>query len=141
MYSLDTQGRHADPGATEGGACENLIDGLIIKIKEVKSAKAALLALIQMGPSERTQGWFQKKIEHGMRLLGELLRNVRTFQARVVKLAAKTGMWATRCRMIHPGGTTAIHSRKMASDEYTGELGRSGRNLMPITRRAYMGLT
>ena len=70
MYSLDTQGRHVGPGAVGGGAYENLVSGLINQIKEVRLAKAALLALIKMGPSERTDGWFPKNFEHGMRLLG-----------------------------------------------------------------------
>ena len=81
-----------------------------------------------------------QEIEHRMRLLGGALRNVHTFQARVVKLAMETGVWAARCHMIHLGGTTGIHSRKMASNECTGKLGRSGWKLMPIARRPYMGL-
>lgn len=69
MCSLDAQGRHVDPGATDGDACENLVDGLITQIKEVKPAKAALLTLIRMEPSKRTQGWSPKQFEYGMRLL------------------------------------------------------------------------
>ena len=76
MYSLDTQDAHMDPGATEGDECENLIDGLMIKIKEVKPAKAALFALLKMGPTERTQVRFSNKIEHGMRLLGGPLKTL-----------------------------------------------------------------
>ena len=141
MYSLDTKGRHMDPGTTEEeDECENLIDGLIIKIKEVKPAKAAPLALLKIGPTERTQGWFPNNFEHGMRLLGEPLKHVRTFQAHVLMLATEAGMWAARCRVVHPVGTVGMPSYKKVSDEYTGELGRSERKMMPITRRAYMGL-
>ena len=31
---------------------------------------------------------------------------MRTFQAHIAKLAIETCMWTTRCRMMHPGGTT-----------------------------------
>ena len=60
MYMLDNQGRHVDPGATEDDACENLVDGLIHDIGGIQPVKAALIALLSMGPSERTQGWFPK---------------------------------------------------------------------------------
>ena len=55
MYSLDAQGRYIYPGAIDDDACENLVDGLIITIKETKPAKAALVAFLKMGPTERTQ--------------------------------------------------------------------------------------
>ena len=140
MYMLDTQGRHMDPGATEDGACENLVDGLIHDMGGIQPAKAALVALLSMGPSERTHGWLPKNFEHGMRLLGEPLKKVRTFQVHVVRLVIEAGMWAARCRVVHPNSTRGLHSRKKASDEYTCELNRSGEKEMPITRRFYEGL-
>ena len=63
MYSLYTQWRHMDPGGSEGDECENRI-GLIVKIKEVEPAKAALLALLKMGPTKITQGRLPDKFEH-----------------------------------------------------------------------------
>ena len=60
MYSLDDQGRHIGPWAIESDTCEDLMDGLIIKIKEIRPAKTAMIALLKMGLPERTQGWFKK---------------------------------------------------------------------------------
>jgi len=75
MYMVDAQGKHVDPGATENENCDDLVEGLIVDIGEkIRPAKAALVALLKMGPSERTQGWFPKNFEHGMRLLGEPLK-------------------------------------------------------------------
>ena len=74
MYTLGAQGRHIDPGATEDDACENMVDGLIHNIGGIQPAKADPIALVSMGPPERTQGWFPKVFEHGMRLLGEQLK-------------------------------------------------------------------
>ena len=108
MYMLDNQGRPIDPGATEDGACENLVDGLMRDIGGIQPAKAALAALLLMGPPERTQGWLPPKFEHGMRLLGEPLKKIRTFQAHVVRLAMEAGMWVTRCRVVHPNGTRGL---------------------------------
>ena len=61
MYMLGAQGRHKGPGVTEDDACENLVDGLIHDIGGIQPAKAALIALLSMRPSERTQGWFPKE--------------------------------------------------------------------------------
>ena len=109
MYMLDAQGRHIDQGATEGGEYENLVDGLIIKTKEIKPTRAALIALLKMGPSERTQGRFPKQyFKHSMRIRGEPLKHVRTFQAHVAKLVMEAGMSANRCRLVHPDGTTGV---------------------------------
>ena len=140
MYSLDAQGRHIDPGSTDDDACANLVDGVICRVKEAAPARAALIDLAKMGPSERTQGWFPKSFEHGMRLLGEQLAEVRTFQSHVVKLAMETGMWAARCKLVHPDGTSGLPSRQRASAEYTSELERTGMRRMPVTRRFYMGM-
>ena len=59
MYMLDAQGIHIDPGDTEGDVCENQVDGLTTKTKKIKLARAALIALLKVGPSVRTQGWFK----------------------------------------------------------------------------------
>ena len=56
-----------------------------------------------MGPPERTQGWFPKNFEHGMCLMDEPLKNMRTLQAHAAKLAMETGVWVARCRMMHRG--------------------------------------
>ena len=74
MYSLGTQGRHIDPGADETGACGALMDNLIAGIPAVEPARGALLALLQMGPSERTQRWLLKQFDHVMCLLGERIK-------------------------------------------------------------------
>ena len=57
-------------------------------------ARGALIALLEMGASERTQGWFSKQFDHGMYLLGEPLEKLRKFQAHVVRLA-----WKLTCGM------------------------------------------
>ena len=40
---------------------------------EAAPARGALTALLEMGLSERTQGWFLKQFDYGMYLLGEPL--------------------------------------------------------------------
>ena len=63
IYFLDAEGRHVDPGATDGDACGNLIDGLISRMPKGKPAKATLLALIRMGPPVGTdQGMVPKEV-------------------------------------------------------------------------------
>ena len=52
----------------------------------------------------------------------------------------ETGMWAARCRMIHPGGAGSVSSRKAAADEYAAKLLRTGRKDLSITERGYIGL-
>ena len=81
----------------------------------------------------------QKK-EHGMRLLGESLKSVHTFQAHMVKLATEEGTWTARCRQVHLDGTVGLPSRTRVPNEYVTELARTGRKLLPIARRAYIGL-
>ena len=46
-------------------------------------------------------------------------------------------MWAARCHVVHPDGTTDMPSLKKASNEYTGELSQSERKMMPITRQSF----
>ena len=58
MYDLDDLGRHIDPGAGEKKVCEDLVDHLIGRNPKVGPARGAFIALLEMGPSERTQGWF-----------------------------------------------------------------------------------
>ena len=70
-----------------------------------------------MGPPERTQGWFPKQFDRGMFLLGEPIDKIRTFQARVVRLATETEMWSARCQMLYPGQTTDIAARNVAFGE------------------------
>ena len=86
------------------------------------------------GTDRTNPGMVPKKIEHGMRLLGVPLKNIRTLQAHVVKLAMEEGTWAARCRLAHPGGTVGLPPRKRASHEYASELISTGRGLTPITR-------
>ena len=112
MYSLGTQGEHLDPGATDDGACESLVDGLINTMKEISPVRSALVALVKMDPTERTQGWPPENFEHGMRISGEPLVKVRTFQAHVTKLAMEACIWAARCRLVHPDGTTGLRSKR-----------------------------
>jgi hypothetical protein len=57
-----------------------------------------------------------------MYLLGEPLEKVRTFQSHVVRLAMGADMWAARCRLVHPGGTTGLSSPRAASGEYATAL-------------------
>ena len=78
------------PHADEGAACNALMENLIARILDVETARGALRALLQMGPTERTQGWLLKQFDHGMYLLKEPIKRVHTFQARVVRLAMET---------------------------------------------------
>ena len=55
MYDLDDLGRHIDPGADENGTCEDLIEHLIGTDPGIEPARGALLALLQMEPSEWTK--------------------------------------------------------------------------------------
>ena len=55
IYDLDDLGRHIDPGVKENGACQGLIEHLIGTNPRIEPARGALFALLQMGPSERTQ--------------------------------------------------------------------------------------
>ena len=103
-------------------------------------ARGALIALLEMGPSERAQRWFPKQFDYGMYLLGEPLDKVRKFQAHVIGLAMETDIWAARCRMIHHGRTGSVSSRKAAAGEYAAALLRTRRKDLPITKRIYMGL-
>ena len=50
------------------------------------------------------------------------------------------GAWAARCRLVHPGGTVGLSSRKRATHEYASELTRTGQRLMPITRRGNLAV-
>ena len=61
MCTLDAEGRHTDTGAKGGGDFDNLVGGVIIQIPAVAPAREALVALVRVGLSERTQGWFLKK--------------------------------------------------------------------------------
>ena len=82
-----------------------------------------MLALLQIGPSERTQGWFPNQFDHEMFLLKEPIDKIRTFQAHIARLAMETEMWSARCRMIHPGrATDNIAPRKVAADEHAEAL-------------------
>ena len=49
-------------------------------------------------------------------------------------------MWSARCRMLHPGRTTGIVSRKVASDEYAEELKRTEMEHLPASKMLYKGL-
>ena len=136
MYTMDNAGRHMDPGAEGGEVCAELVDNMInTEAPEAVPVRGALIALLEMGPSERSQGWFPKQFDYGMYLLWEPLKKVRRFQAHVVRLAMETGMWAARCRMIHPGGTESVSSRRAAADEYVATLIRAGRKDLPTTKR------
>ena len=64
------------------------------EVSAVAPTQGALIALLEMGPSERIQGWFPKQFDHGMYFLGEPLDKVRAFQTHVVRLAMETDMWA-----------------------------------------------
>ena len=70
MCTLDNEGRHADPGAIYADACIGLMDSVINRIPAVAPARKALIALIQMRPSERTQGLVPKQFDHAICLLG-----------------------------------------------------------------------
>ena len=54
-------------------------------------ARGALIALLEVGPPERTRGWFPKQFDYGMHLLVEPLEKVHKFQARI-RLAMETDM-------------------------------------------------
>jgi hypothetical protein len=141
MYMLDAQGRHVDPGATENENCDDLVEGLIMDIGEIRPTKAALAVLFKMGASERTQGWFPNNLERGMRLLGEPLKKCPDLPGRRGSASHGGGhMWAARCRVVRPDGTRGLPSHQKASDEYAEELTRTGRKEMPVTRRFYVGL-
>ena len=74
MYDLDDMGRHIDPGKKEGGVYAGLADHLIGNNPRVEPVRGALIALLEMGPSERTQGWFPRQFDHRMILLGEPIK-------------------------------------------------------------------
>ena len=74
MYDLNDLGRHIDPGAKEDGVCANLVDHLIGNNPRVEPARGALIAFLEMGPSERTHGWFPRQFDHGVFLLGEPIK-------------------------------------------------------------------
>ena len=121
--------------------CAGLVDNTInMEVPGAAPARGALIALLEMGPSEWTQGWFPNQFDYGMHLLGEPLEKVRKFQAQVIRLAMGTEKWTARCRMIHPGRTEIASSRKATADEYAATLLRTGRKHLPITKRIYMGL-
>ena len=70
IYTLDNEGRHIDPGAAGGEVCADLVDNLInTKVPAAAPARGALTALLEMGASERMQGWFPKQFNYGMYLL------------------------------------------------------------------------
>ena len=55
MYTIDSEGRHIGPGAAGGKICVDLAERLLVDIPAVEPARGALTALLEMGPSERTQ--------------------------------------------------------------------------------------
>ena len=73
-------------------------------------------------------------------LLGEPIDTVRRSQSHVVQLAMETDIWATSCRIVHPGEAAGSTPRKAAADEYAATLEQTKRKHMPITKRVYMGL-
>ena len=75
-----------------------------------------------------------------MFLLGEPIDKTHTFQAHAVRLATKTEMWSARYQMLHPGRTTGIASRKVASGEYAEELKRTEKKHLPVSRMLNGGL-
>ena len=75
MYDMYDLGRHIDPGAKGDGVCADLVDHLIGTNPRVEPTREALIALLKMGPSERTQRWFPRQFNHGMFLLGEPIKN------------------------------------------------------------------
>ena len=87
IYDLGAMGRHINPGADENGVREGLIEHLVGTNPGIEPGRGALLALLQMGPSKRTQGWFPKQFDHEMSLLGKPIDKIRTFQAHVARLA------------------------------------------------------
>ena len=56
MCTLDNDGRHVDPGARGACARKELVDYVIFQTPDVAPVLKALIALIQMGSSHRTQG-------------------------------------------------------------------------------------
>ena len=55
MYTLDNEGGYIDPGAGDGEVCAGLVDNLInTEVPAAAPARGALIALLEMGPSERT---------------------------------------------------------------------------------------
>ena len=109
MYTLDNEGRHIDPGVEGGEVCARLVVNMInSEVPTVGPARGTLVPFLEMSTSERTQGWLPKQSDHGIYLLGEPLDKVSKFRTHVVRLAMETGVWAARCRLIHPGGTTGI---------------------------------
>ena len=93
-----------------------------------------------MGPPERAQGWFPKQFDYRMFLLKEPINKIRTSQAHVARFAMETEMWSVCCRVIHPGWTTGISSRKVAADEYAETFQRMERKHTPVSRMLYIGL-
>ena len=141
MCNLYNEGRHIDPGAAGRAVCADLVENLInTEVPAAAPARGALIVLLEMGASERMQGLFPKQFNYGMYLLGEQLDEVQKFQAQVIRLATEAGMWAARCRMIHPGRTESASSQKAAADEYAATLLRTKRKHMSITKRVYMVL-
>ena len=55
MYDLDALGRHIEPGVDEDIMCEGLIGHWIGTNPGIEPVRGTLLALLQMGPSERNQ--------------------------------------------------------------------------------------
>ena len=98
MYTLDNEGRHIDPGTKSREVCADVADNMIAsEVPAVVLARGALIALLEMDPPERTQGWVPKQFDYGIFLLGEPLDKVRTFQTHVVRLAMETDVWVARC--------------------------------------------
>ena len=83
MCDLGDLGRHIDPGMKEDGVCVDLVDHLTGNNPRVEPARGAPIALLEMRPSERTQGWSPRQFDHGVFLLGEPIKKIRTFQAHV----------------------------------------------------------
>ena len=47
--------------------CAGLVDNMInTEVPAVAPARGALIALLEMGPSERTEGWFPRQFGCGM---------------------------------------------------------------------------
>ena len=80
MYDLDDLGRHIDLGVKEDGVCEDLVDHLIGASPRVEPVRGALIALLKMGPFERTQGWFPRQFNHGVFLLGGPIEKTAPFK-------------------------------------------------------------
>ena len=52
-------------GEVRAGLVDNMIN---MEVPAVAPARGALIALLEMEPSERTQGWFPKRFDYGMYL-------------------------------------------------------------------------